>query len=292
MSRRLPPLNSLRAFEAAARHLSFTIAAEELHVTQGAVSRAVKGLEDHLGVPLFHRLPRALALTSEGKVLLVGVTEGLDRIAQAAAKVEARGHDLQVKVPPTFTIRWLMRRLIRFQTSRPDIRVRLNTGWEWVDFDRDDFDAGIVFGTGPWPGLRADPLFEERLTVLCAPALLDRLKTPADLARCTILHPDSQQSEWRSWLELAGVPGLDVDRDSQIFDTQDMAIQAAADGHGVTVADLSLVRDDIAAGRLAVPFPQIEARLGSYQLVSPKHLADRPALTAFRDWLLAEARVQ
>ena len=198
MSRRLPPLNSLRAFEAAARHLSFTIAAAELHVTQGAVSRAVKGLEDHLGVLLFHRLPRALALTSEGKVLLVGVSEGLDRIAQAAAKVEARAHDLQVKVPPTFTIRWLMRRLIRFQTSRPDIRVRLNTGWEWVDFDRDDFDAGIVFGNGPWPGLRADPLFEERLTVLCAPALLDRLKVPADLARCTILHPDSQQNEWRS----------------------------------------------------------------------------------------------
>ena len=148
-----------------------------------------------------------LALTSEGKVLLAGVTEGLDRIAQAAAKVEARAHDLQVKVPPTFTIRWLMRRLIRFQTSRPDIRVRLNTGWEWVDFDRDDFDAGIVFGIGPWPGLRADPLFEERLTVLCAPAMLDQLKTPADLARCTILHPDREQSEWRSWLELAGLAG-------------------------------------------------------------------------------------
>ena len=290
MSRRLPPLNGLRAFESAARHLSFTLAADELHVTQGAISRAVKGLEDHLGVQLFQRLPRMLALTSEGKVLLAGVTEGLDRIAQAAAKVEARAHDLQVKVPPTFTIRWLMRRLIRFQTSRPDIRVRLNTGWEWVDFDRDDFDAGIVFGIGPWPGLRADALFEERLTVLCAPELLGQLNTPADLARCTILHPDQQQSEWRSWLELADLPDLDVDRDSQIFDTQDLAIQAAADGHGVTVADLSLVRDDIAAGRLAVPFPEIEARLGSYQLVSPKHLADRPALTAFRDWLLAEAR--
>ena len=290
MSRRLPPLNALRAFEAAARHLSFTVASEELHVTQGAVSRAVKGLEDHLGVTLFQRLPRALALTDEGKVLLAGVTEGLDRIAQAAARVEARAHDLQVKVPPTFTIRWLMRRLIRFQTSRPDIRVRLNTGWEWVDFDRDDFDAGIVFGVGPWPGLRADPLFEERLTALCAPSLLARLKAPADLARFTILHPDPHQSEWRAWLELAGMPDLDVDRNCQIFDTQDLAIQAAADGHGVTVADLSLVQDDIAAGRLAVPFPGLEARLGSYQLVSPKHLADRPALAAFRDWLLEEAR--
>ncbi|UEM21747.1 transcriptional regulator GcvA [Skermanella mucosa] len=290
MSRRLPPLNSLRAFEAAARHLSFTVASEELHVTQGAVSRAVKGLEDHLGVTLFQRLPRALALTDEGKVLLAGVTEGLDRIAQAAARVEARAHDLQVKVPPTFTIRWLMRRLIRFQTSRPDIRVRLNTGWEWVDFDRDDFDAGIVFGVGPWPGLRADPLFEERLTALCAPSLLGRLKAPADLAGLTILHPDPHQSEWRAWLELAGMPDLDVDRNCQIFDTQDLAIQAAADGHGVTVADLSLVQDDIAAGRLAVPFPGLEARLGSYQLVSPKHLADRPALAAFRDWLLEEAR--
>jgi LysR family transcriptional regulator, glycine cleavage system transcriptional activator len=120
MSRRLPPLNGLRAFEAAARHLSFTLASEELHVTQGAISRAVKGLEDHLGTHLFQRLPRKLALTTEGKVLLAGVTEGLDRIAQAAAKVEARAHDLQVKVPPTFTIRWLMRRLIRFQTSRPE----------------------------------------------------------------------------------------------------------------------------------------------------------------------------
>ena len=167
MSRRLPPLNGLRAFEAAARHLSFTLAAEELHVTQGAVSRSVKGLEDHLGVFLFHRLPRMLALTSEGKVLLAGVTEGLDRIAQAAAKVEARAHDLQVKVPPTFTIRWLMRRLIRFQTSRPDIRVRLNTGWEWVDFDRDDFDAGIVFGIGPWPG-RTAPSGVPRTAGRCA----------------------------------------------------------------------------------------------------------------------------
>src|SRR3954466_5890204 len=182
MSRRLPPLNSLRAFEAAARHLSFTLAAEELHVTQGAVSRAVKGLEDYLGVSLFQRLPRKLALTTEGKVLLRGVTEGLDHIAQAAAKVEARAHDLQVKVPPTFTIRWLMRRLIRFQTSRPDIRVRLNTGWEWVDFDRDDFDAGIWFGIVPVPGLPAAPLFEDRLTALGAPELLDQLKPPADLA--------------------------------------------------------------------------------------------------------------
>ena len=154
-----PPLNGLRAFEAAARHLSFTLAAEELHVTQGAISRAVKGLEDHLGVQLFQRLPRMLALTSEGKVLLSGVTEGLDRIAQAAAKVEARAHDLQVKVPPTFTIRWLMRRLIRFQTSRPDIRVRLNTGWEWVDFDRDDAADAV----GEWlrQGAAAGTDFEE-----------------------------------------------------------------------------------------------------------------------------------
>src|SRR3954462_8558101 len=203
MSRRLPPLNGLRAFEAAARHLSFTLAAEELHVTQGAGSRSVKGLEDHLGVTLFQRLPRMLALTSEGKVLLAGGTEGGARIAQAAAKVEARGHDLQVKVPPTFTIRWLMRRLIRFQTSRPDIRVRLNTGWEWVDFDRDDFDAGIVFGIGPWPGLRADPPFGGRLTALCPPEWPDQMKPPAARANCTILHPDPQQSEWRSWLELA-----------------------------------------------------------------------------------------
>ena len=201
MSRRLPPLNGLRAFEAAARHLSFTLAAEELHVTQGAVSRSVKGLEDHLGVFLFQRLPRMLALTSEGKVLLAGVTEGLDRIAQAAAKVEARAHDLQVKVPPTFTIRWLMRRLIRFQTSRPDIRVRLNTGWEWVDFDRDDFDAGIVFGIGPWPGLRADPLFEERLTVLCAPAIA----RPAEVARRSgALHDPAPRFGTERMAHLAG----------------------------------------------------------------------------------------
>ena len=210
MSRRLPPLNGLRAFEAAARHLSFTLAAEELHVTQGAVSRSVKGLEDHLGVSLFHRLPRMLALTSEGKVLLAGVTEGLDRIAQAAAKVEARAHDLQVKVPPTFTIRWLMRRLIRFQTSRPDIRVRLNTGWEWVDFDRDDFDAGIVLRHRPLarpahrPAVRGTPDGAVR-SGHARPAQVTRrsgaLHDPAP--RCgaeRMAHPGWNWPDCRTWM--------------------------------------------------------------------------------------------
>ncbi|CAO3382272.1 transcriptional regulator GcvA [Azospirillum argentinense] len=291
MRRALPPLHALRAFEAAARHESFSKAADELCVTQGAVSRQIMGLEEWLGVPLFRRLTRRVELTDDGRALLPVLSESFDRIAGTAARLAARGRDLRIRVAFSFGIRWLMPRLVRFQACHPDVQVRVTVAWSsGLEFDPQEFDAAIPYCREVPMGFAAAEVLPERLTVVCPPALAERLRVPMDLGAIPLLHGCSEGQDWRAWLAAAGLPFFEALRQGAVFDAMDPAMQAAAAGMGATVADRMLCAEDVAAGRLVLPFPEIEASSGSYWFVCPEGMQDRPAVAAFRSWLLEEAR--
>lgn len=292
MRRRLPPLNALLAFEAAARHLSFTEAAEELYVTQAAISHQVKALEEHLGVKLFRRLNRALRLTDEGQAYLPAVREALDRLNEATARLRAsdvRG-TLTVSVLPSFAARWLVPRLGRFREIHPEIDVRVAPTAELVDFARTDVDVGIRYGRGQYPGLKADRLLEEEIFPVCSPALLtgpSPLRQPQDLCHYTLLH-DERHDGWRAWLLAAGVEGVDPTR-GPIFTDSGMLIQAAVAGQGVALGRQALAAADLRAGRLVRIFDLNLPTEFAYYFVCPEATADWPKIRAFREWLLAEA---
>ena len=293
MFRNVPPLRALRAFEAAARLLSFTEAAEELHVTQAAVSLQIKHLEELLGVQLFRRLNRRLVLTEEGRIYLPEVREGLERLAAATARMARRhrqGH-LTVSVLPSFASRWLIPRLWRFQKTHPDIQVRISA-FEWlVDFDKDDVDLAIRYGAGRWPGLAAELLFEEEVFPVCSPELLGGdppLEEPPDLAHHTLLHDDYTREDWRSWLKAAGVSGIDPEQGLS-FSHSTLMLQAAERGLGVALGRTPLVRDELARGTLVRPFEAALPGDFAYYLVYPPHTAEFPRIRAFRQWLLEEA---
>ena len=300
MTRRLPPLNALRAFEAAARHLSFTKAAEELHVTPAAISQQVKALEDHLGVKLFRRLTRALLLTDEGQAALPSLREGFDKLAEAMEHVREREATgvLTVSVPPSFGAKWLVPRLDRFRAAHPDIDVRIDAADQLVEFAREGVDMALRYGRGDYPGLRVDMLFTEEASPVCSPRLLEgqrTLREPADLRHHTLLHVDwKMQSEaapnWRMWLRAAGVHDIDPGRGPR-FSIEIMVVQAALESHGVALTGSVLVADDLAAGRLVRPFDlSIPAPLNfSYYVVSPEATADQPRIVAFREWVMLEA---
>ena len=291
--RRLPPLNSLRAFEAGARHLSFTRAAEELHVTQAAVSHQVRALEEHLGVRLFRRLTRRLVLTEEGRALLPAVSEAFDRIAEAAERVgrdAGRARTLTVSVTPSLGARWLVHRLGRFWREHPDIDLRLHHSIQLVDFGRDDVDMAVRWGRGGWPGVEAEFLMPAGVTPVCSPALLagpNPLRAPADLRHHTLLH-DGGYEGWLEWLTAAGVTDVDARR-GPIIDDTGVVIQLALAGEGVALGPTVLVAEDLAAGRLVRPFDlRLESDI-AYHLVYPSRALNRPKVKAFRDFLLAEA---
>ena len=298
MARRLPPLNALRAFEAAARHLSFSKAAAELHVTPAAISHQVKSLEAHLGLPLFRRLNKAVLLTEAGQRCLTGVREGFDRLAEAVERVrtEGAGGPLTVTVSPSFAGKWLVPRLDRFRQAHPDIEVRIDASAECVDFTRDEVDIGIRYGTGRYPGLRVDRLMDDRVVPACSPRLLESphpLRTPEDLRWHTLLHVDwtmrdATWPDWRMWLLAAGVRDIDPNRGPK-FSQSSMAIQMAIEGHGVTLVEEVLVADDVAAGRLVKPFELSLSPGFAHYVVCLESAADRPKIAAFRDWLFAEA---
>ena len=295
MSRRLPPLNALRAFEAAARHLSFTRAADELHVTQTAISHQIKGLEERLGVRLFRRLPRGLVLTEEGQRYLPPVREAFDRIAAATARLTTAGAggSLTVSALPSFAAKWLVPRLGRFRAAHPDLDLRISASSQLVDFARDDVDVGIRMGRGSYPGLRVDRLFGESMVPVCSPELLSGphpLRRPDDLRHHVLLH-DDDHSGWQLWLELAGVEDVDASR-GPIFTDSAMVVQAAAEGQGVALARSVLAAGDLAAGRLVQPFAVSLQHDLAYYLVSPEATAEQPRIRAFRAWLLAEAAAQ
>jgi LysR family glycine cleavage system transcriptional activator len=293
MARRLPPLNALRAFEAAARHLSFTKAAEELNVTQAAVSHQVKALEQHLGLKLFRRLNRALLLTEQGQVCLATAREAFDRIAETAERLrasDARG-TLTVSLLPSFAAKWLVPRLGRFRQAHPDIDVRVAPDERLVDFARDDVDVGIRYGDGRYPGLNTIRLLEEEVFPVCSPALgtADHpIRTPADLTHHTLLH-DEGHDGWRTWLLAADLPEIDPTR-GPIFTDSSNLVQAAVEGQGVALARGALAAADLAAERLVRPFAFSLPGAYAYYIVCPKATAETPKVKAFTTWLLAEAQ--
>ncbi len=292
MARRLPPLNALRAFESAARHLSFTRAAEELNVTQAAISHQVKGLEERLGIALFRRLNRALLLTDAGQAYLPAVHDAFDRIAEATARLTAhdRAGVLTVSVLPSFAAKWLVPRLGGFRHAHPDIDVHIAPSDRLTDFAREDVDLAIRYGKGEWPGLRADRMLTEEIFPVCSPRLLEgphRLRTPADLRHHTLLH-DDMRIDWRLWLLAAGVDGIDASRGPSFTDSS-MVIQAAVEGQGVALGRSALAADDLAAGRLVKPFDISLPAAVAYYVVCPEATAGRPKIVAFREWVIAEA---
>ena len=284
------PLNGLRAFEAAARHLSFTRAADEMSVTQAAVSHQVKALERRLGIKLFRRLPRALLLTDEGQSLLPELRAAFNRIAQALERISIQegGATLTVSLITTIALTWLVPRLPRFQAAHPDIDVRLMTTPRLTDFAREDVDVAIRFGDGQWADqLVAIKLLDDALTPLCGRAHIERLRAPGDLKGMTLLH--SGDGEWAMWLAAVDIRGMNA-RKGPTFDSTKIAAQAAIDGLGVAIGDPHLFADDIAAGRLFQPFPLTVTNPGKgYWLVYPEASAERAKVKAFRDWIVAEA---
>ncbi|HZD25992.1 MAG TPA: transcriptional regulator GcvA [Alphaproteobacteria bacterium] len=298
MRRQLPPLNAVRAFEAAARHLSFTKAAEELFVTPAAVSQQVKLLEGHLGQPLFRRLNRAMALTDAGRLLMPRFGAGLDEIAQAVRELKAQAEQgpLDVNTSPAFASKWLIPRLDTFQQQAPEVEVRITASMELVDFDRDEVDAAIRFGAGEYPGLAAEWLMGEEVFPVCAPALLSGehpLKTPDDLKFHQLLHDGTRQlgdltPDWRMWLQAAGVEGVNPNY-GMTLRPGSMVVEAALEGQGVALGRRSLVAGDLASGRLVRPFALSLPITFSHWLVYKPEGTKRPKVKAFRDWLVAEA---
>jgi len=292
MPRRLPPLKALRAFDSAARLMSFTRAGDDLSVTQTAVSHQVRALEEWFGVTLFHRGGRKLALTEPGKLLYPAVAEAFDRIAEVAERV--RGvvdrRTLNISVTPTFGSRWLAQRLGRFWREHPDIDLRLHYSVQRVDFVRDGVNAAVRWGRGHWEGIVAERLMAAWAMPLCSPALLegDRpLRKPADLAHHTLLHETDYQ-EWTEWLAAAGVRNVDGQRGSVINDPN-IIVRAAVEGHGVAMGIPSMLAEEIDSGRLVAPFGMTPDPDLAYYFVCPRVALDRPLVKAFRDFLVGEA---
>ena len=299
MARKLPPLNALRAFEAAARHLSVTKAAAELNVTPAAVSHQVKALEDQLGMALFRRLNRALMLTDVGQMFLPGLRGGFDRLAEAVDRVrsECETGTLHVSVAPSFAAKWLVPRLDRFRAAHPDIDVRIDANDRIVDLARGEADVAIRYGPGRYPGLRVDQLLTEEVFPVCDPGLCEGaapLRQPDDLRRHTLLHVgwdtrDETWPDWRMWLLAAGVEGVAVTRGPR-FSMESMAAQAAVAGHGVALVSSAIVADDLAAGQLCKPFTLSLPIDFAYYVVSTEVAAEQPKIAAFRAWILGEAK--
>lgn len=292
-----PPLGSLRAFEAAARHLSFTKAAAELFVTQTAISHQIKTLEAHLGVPLFRRLNRALLLTDEGQTLLPYVRDafesldaGLRRLADSSA-----GSALSITTTPGFAASWLAPRLVHFQAKHPAIEIQLNSAARILDLAYEGLDCAIRYGLGDWPGTHAERLFHTPLIPVCAPSYLansgKKLDEPADLGDHKLLHVVGDLDDWRLWLQAAGVGGVDPSRGPK-FDTGPLVLQAAVSGAGIAIARAPLVREDLNGGRLVAPFDFEVPETCAYYFVRLENSLENTRVDAFRDWLFKEVNAQ
>ena len=290
MPRRLPPLNTLPSFEAAARHLSFSRAADELRVTHGAVSRAVRNLEDHLGVQLMIRATRSVRLTPIGASFAAEIRGVLEHLAAATSAATGQTSGIvSVSTIDSFAARWLMPRLSRFRRVHGDIDVRVATSERLADFVSDGIDIAIRCGGGQYPGLSAELLMKEDHFPVCSPKMLKGrypLRRPADLARHTLLH-DVFTVDWAIWLHSAGIDNVDPHR-GPTFLSSDHAIQAAVRGEGVVLGRSALVADDLAAGRLVRPFELSLPAGFAYYVVYPQHALQRPCVKAFRDWLVAD----
>jgi LysR family transcriptional regulator, glycine cleavage system transcriptional activator len=294
MVRRLPPLNALRAFEAAARHLSFAKAAVELHVTAAAISHQIKGLEDDLGTKLFRRATRAVVLTEAGQALLPPLRDGFDRIAAGVTALQAldRRGILTVSSAPSFAARWLVPRLGLFHARHPDIDVRVSATMALVDFARDGVDLAIRYGRGKYPGLHVERLMRDEMFPVLSPALRRRgpkLRKPDDLRHFTLLHDESPIAtpDWTMWLKAAGATQVDPSRGTR-FNSFDLILTAAIAGEGVALARSSLAATELSAGRLVQPFSlRLSTDLATYFVCPPAALKSQ-RVAAFKDWLFEE----
>ncbi|GJM11429.1 MAG: transcriptional regulator [Lysobacteraceae bacterium] len=288
----IPPLRALRAFEAAARHMSFTAAAAELHLTQAAISHQIKVLEERLEIKLFRRFNRSLELTEAGQMYLPAVRDALTRLAQGTERLLSQlGHGvLTVSVLPSFASKWLVPRLWRFRDMHPEIDVRVSA-FEWlVDFEKDGIDVAIRYGAGNWAGVRADPLLTEDVFPVCSPALLTGdhpLRKPSDLRFHTLLHDDFSREDWKLWLLAVGNTSIDPSRGLSFSHTS-MMLEAALSGHGVALGRTPLVQDDLINGRLVKPFELSLQGDYAYYVVTPEEQAHLPKVVAFREWLMSE----
>jgi LysR family glycine cleavage system transcriptional activator len=295
--RRLPPLNALRAFEAAARHLNFSRAADELSVTPGAVSQQIQNLEDYVGVALFKRTPKGLLLTDPAQIALPALREAFDRLADAASMLTAAvdGRRLTVSVAPSFAAKWLVPRLGLFETLHPQVDVWVSAGMELADFNSGEVDLAIRYGAGRYPGLEVVRLMPETVAPVASPELLERqpLNEPSDLAHHMLLHdgsPDADDScpDWTMWLAARGVKGVDGSRGPR-FNQSSLVIEAAVGGRGVALAKRALAQADLEARRLVSPFQITTAVDFAYYAVYPKAKGRLPQVKAFVSWLVAEA---
>ncbi|MDP2122800.1 MAG: transcriptional regulator GcvA [Parvibaculum sp.] len=291
-SRRLPSLKALRAFEAAARHGSFSRAADELSVTHAAVSHQIRALEEELGAGLFHRTGRAVELTERGARLAPVLTAAFDQLAEGWAQAGARDSAaLTVSVEPSFAARWLVLRLGKFHRANPEIELRLMPSSELVDFTREDVDIGIRYGLGGWPDAIAEKLFEATVYPVCAPSLIDPkkpIRKPDDLRNYPLLHEETMQ-HWLAWLEGAGVRNPRWAAKGPLFIEASLALQAAAGGQGVALANDTLAMADLAEGRLIRLFEFEMPDEEAYWLVYPEGSAAKPKVQAFRNWIREEA---
>ena len=292
MTRRLPSLNALRAFEAAARHLSFTRAADELNVTQAAISHQVKSLEEQIGLPLFQRRNRNLILTDAGQSLLPDLSDAFDRMDTALIKVKRRDEAgmLMVATMDSLAATWLMPRLTRFRVDHPDLDIRLATSDKTADYDREGIDIGIRYGAGKWPGMRAVELMREEVFPICSPELAARgkgLRVPGDLRHHTLIHDDMIE-DWKMWLQVAGVADIDPTRGPG-YTHSNLVMQAAMNGEGVALGRGILVADALMSGLLVKPFDLALTARYRYYLVTTEASADRPKVRIFHDWLMRAA---
>jgi len=289
LASRLPPLNALRAFEASARQLSFTRAAEELFVTQAAISHQIKSLEEHLGIKLFMRKNRALLLTEEGQAYFLDIKDIFTALHEATEKLLARGAKgaITVSLQPSFAIQWLVPRLNAFNLLHPDIDVRIKAVDQPDNSLTEDVDVAIYHGRGNWPDIHADKLHTEYLIPVCSPLLQNDKKpliTVNDLAQHTLLH-DTSRREWKRWFKQVGVKGVNVNH-GPIFSHSTMVLQAAVHGQGVALANSVLAKPEIESGRLICPFNDVLVSKNSFYIVCREQQMDIGKIEAFRTWVL------
>jgi LysR family glycine cleavage system transcriptional activator len=292
MARRLPSLTALRAFEATARLASVTRAAQELHVTQSAVSRHLRTLEEELGLPLVRRVHRGVAITPAGRTLASALSASFERIGETIERLTREKNSLRLRALPSIGVRWLWPRLHRFEAAHPEVRLHVDILWHNMQPDDVEHDIGIRVGRGPFPEEEVSFLMVEQLTPVCAPSLLLAHPLPwtaETLARLPLLHGAEDWADWRTFV--AGWSGgqFDVER-GPTFDVLDMALRAAEAGRGVLAADINLIGEDLAAGRLVAPCHEVVPSGHAYVVVCPDRGGDAPAVEHLRAWLVEEAR--
>ncbi|HEY4261977.1 MAG TPA: LysR substrate-binding domain-containing protein [Schlesneria sp.] len=293
MASRPAYLNGLRAFEAAARFGSFTLAAKELHVTQAAVSQQVRLLEKRLGFALFQRHANGLELTDQGRALQPGLTDAFNSIERLTDQVAAMrsGPVLVAGIAPAFALNWLIPRLPEFSSKHPEVEFRMATGGKRLPL-RDDWTCSVRRGVGDWPGYIAEELFPATLVPVCTPAIAKTLRNPHDLNRATLIVVAHLREQWAWWFEAAGLSPAIQPAGEVVFESSPMAIKAVLDGVGVAVAQLPYISDALVSGRLVAPFPIVPRKYESWYLAYRPVRQDDPALLIFRDWLHSEAALQ